>query len=61
MRVANYQPLRGDGRLACQLDAQKHWQSHMTVAGRVAPLPALTDINELARMVRAAQTKETQE
>lgn len=61
MRVANYTRPTCDGRLACQLDAQKHWQSHMTVAGRVAPLPALTDINELARMVRAAQTQEPQE
>lgn len=40
------------GRTACALDAAKFWQSRMTSGGKVAPLPELTDLRELAKAVR---------
>lgn len=52
-KVPNFQPYRGDGRLACELDNRKFWQSRMTRDGNVAKLPVLTDLEKLARDVRA--------
>ncbi|QJI53035.1 hypothetical protein XccvBFoX4_gp81 [Xanthomonas phage FoX4] len=41
------------GRTACALDAAKFWQSRMTVGGKVAPVPQLVDLRELAKAVRS--------
>lgn len=44
MRVKNFTPFRGDGRLAMQNVAAAFWQSRMSVGGKVAPVPKLLDI-----------------
>lgn len=43
----------GCGFVAMENTARAFWQSHMTVAGKPAPLPELADIPALARAIRA--------
>lgn len=43
-----------DGRAMCQLDERKFWQSCMTVNGKVALLPQLVDLVEMAKEIRRA-------
>lgn len=40
------------GRAMCALDERKFWQSRMTVNGKVAALPKLVDLVEMAKDIR---------
>lgn len=44
-----------DGRALCKLDEVKFWQSRMTVGGKVAEAPELTDLEQLAKSIRSAE------
>ena len=52
MKVVNYTRPTTDGRIACENDELAFWQSRMTTMGNRADVPALTDLNELARGIR---------
>lgn len=52
MNWNRYKREGSDGRAMCELDERKFWQSRMTVNGKVADLPALVDIKEMAKQVR---------
>lgn len=41
-----------DGRALCRLDEVKFWQSRMTANGKVAALPQLVDLVEMAKEIR---------
>lgn len=56
MNVPNYVRPSTDGRLACEMDARKFWQSRMVCNGRVPPAPELVDLRQLAREVRGGQS-----
>lgn len=42
-----------DGRALHKLDAVKFWQSRMTIGGKVAGAPELTDLEQLAKSIRS--------
>lgn len=48
-RLTNY----GCGLMGLENDRLAFWQSRATVAGRRAELPELTDLDALARQIRA--------
>lgn len=47
--IPNFQPFKGDGRIAMSNVAAAFWQSRMSSGGRVAKLPAVIDVQAFAR------------
>lgn len=53
--IPNFQPFKGDGRVAMSNVAAAFWQSRMSTGGRVAKLPAVIDVQAFAKSVASVE------